>query len=504
MTKNLKLSVFYILIFLSLCVIHLSLFNYAYDDAYIHFRIAENFLLYGKPYFNLDEKVMASSSPGWTLTLLALFFMTGVKLKAVSIFNAAVTALAVYVYARVVDEAVGVGKTSHDALVALALLPILAYSNIGLMETSLALLLLGTGVLLYLRKNSVAFLFFGISVFFRLELAVFVSLFLAFNAYRKAVPVWKSCLYSALGAAPFIAYAYYYFGTIIPQPVRAKPVVFLLSRADVIELGVPGFFFEGSKGTIIESVLLAMLSYIVFRTALKYRHRFEQDVILLLLSGSVLIFLTYFFKKTYICNWYLPLYYAPFFLSSLIYVLDKRSALLGASLIAAFLPVGANFCITAYASVFDKSAYPIYSYEARVQKYLEVGRRLYERYPDYTLMTSEIGGLGFAFKGKVYDGVGLISEGALKYHPMKVPEQRPTGDFGSIPAGYIKEIQPDIIVSYDVYMDGLITPDVLDKYVRIKDDIYAPEDLKMLRDKGPLPGKLLSILIKKGRYTRGY
>jgi len=495
---------FYSVLFLAISLLNLSLFNYAYDDAYIHFRIAENFLVHGRPYFNLDERLMATSSPGWTLTLFAIFLMTGVKLKAVSIFNAAATTLAVYIYARVVDKAVADSKISHDVLVALVLLPILAYSSIGLMETSFALLLLGLGVLLYLRKDGLAFLFFGLCVFFRFELVVFLLLFLAFNAYKKAVPVWKTGFFASLGAAPFLAFDYAFFGTSIPHTIRAKSAVFSLNRVDVIDVGVPRFFFEGSMGVMIEFILLVVLLYVALRTALKYRGDFEHGVILLFLAGGASVFLAYFIQKTYIFSWYPPLYYAPVFISALVFAMKKRAPALIIFLLLAFLPFAALFCVTLYASLFDKSAYQYFSHEARVQKYLDVGRRLYERYPDYTLMTSEIGGLGFAFKGKIYDGAGLVSEDVLKYHPMKVPEQRPSGKFGSIPAGYAREIRPDIIVSYDFNMDRLFTPDILDKYVRIEENIYMPEDMAIMRKKSLLPENRLIVLIKKDRFTKGY
>ncbi len=500
--ETLRAAAFYLALFLGLALINLSLFNYACDDSYIHFRIAEN-LLHGRPYYNPGEPVMGSSSAGWTLTLFLLFLLAGVKLKVVSVFNAAATTLAAYVYARVVDEAAGKRRFSHDLLVAALLTSVLIYPDVGLMETPLALLVLGVGVFLYLRKNGLSFVLLGMSVFFRPELIVFLILFLGFNLHARVVPIRRSFLYSMLGAAPLIAYDYAFFGTLIPLPAIAKGVVYQLSRADVLDTGTPRFFLDGLSGLMAEAVLLLMLFYITLRMALKCRRGPGCGVPALLLSGGALIFLAYFFEKVKIDDWYAPLYAAPFFLSSLIYAVKEKNRVLGVFLLLAFLPFGAGLYDTAYAAARDRYACPHYYFEGRVGRYLEVGRRLYERYPDCTLMASEIGGLGFAFKGKIYDSVGLVSPGALRYQPMKVPEQRLSGQWGCIPAGYAAEKRPDIIVSIDRCMDRRFPAGFLDKYVMIKEDIYEPEEIDMLREKGMIVINRLLILIRKDRY-RGF
>jgi hypothetical protein len=54
-------------LFFALFVVRLP--GVAADDSFIHRRIALNFQQTGKPYFNLDQRVMVTSSPLWTLVL---------------------------------------------------------------------------------------------------------------------------------------------------------------------------------------------------------------------------------------------------------------------------------------------------------------------------------------------------------------------------------------------------------------------------------------------------
>src|SRR5712692_2540162 len=49
------------------------------DDAFIHLRIAHNFLQTGHPYFNPGEHVMVTSSPVWTLLLAMIELLFGMK-----------------------------------------------------------------------------------------------------------------------------------------------------------------------------------------------------------------------------------------------------------------------------------------------------------------------------------------------------------------------------------------------------------------------------------------
>jgi hypothetical protein len=95
-------------------------------------------------------------------------------------------------------------------------------------------------------------------------------------------------------------------------------------------------------------------------------------------------------------------------------------------------------------------------FDIRTIEYLSVGRSIYQECPTARLMSSEIGGLGEGFEGEILDAVGLATPSAIKYHPMRVPEERRSGDLGEIPTGFVSEMRPDVIVSYDVFAESLL------------------------------------------------
>jgi len=92
---------------------------------------------------------------------------------------------------------------------------------------------------------------------------------------------------------------------------------------------------------------------------------------------------------------------------------------------------------------------------------------LFSIYPDAKLLTSEIGGLGYSFKGEIIDGMGLITPRALDYHPMSVPQQRQSGALGAIPAQMVENENPELIVSYPGFVQEFDSSVYREEYFKI-------------------------------------
>jgi hypothetical protein len=201
----------------------------------------------------------------------------------------------------------------------------------------------------------------------------------------------------------------------------------------------------------------------------------------LIMLWGVCVLGAYVATRTYVFPWYEPLYEVPVLLVIGITILGIRSrfALLG--LVVFAIPMlgqmlGLSQVILA-ASV-NPACYQDFESGARVRHYVQIGNWLYDQYPRATLMTSEIGGLGYGFKGHMVDGAGLISPDALQYHPMSVPDERSAGYIGAIPVGFIEDTNPELIVSYDVFAEAFLESDALDRYVRFKYPVFLEEDFK--------------------------
>jgi hypothetical protein len=67
-----------------------------------------------------------------------------------------------------------------------------------------------------------------------------------------------------------------------------------------------------------------------------------------------------------------------------------------------------------------------------------------------TVLAPEIGALGYYLNGKLIDGCGLVSPEVIPYLPVPAQE-RINGDTGSIPLAFVRDTEPDYIVTMPVF-----------------------------------------------------
>jgi hypothetical protein len=486
--------------------LHLGLHRYAFDDAYIHFRVAEQFLEQGTPYYNSGEAVMASSSPAWTLLLSALFLVAGSSAGIVAILNGLIAALGALTFVALARELTAgeLGKPLCWAF-ALPYLSLIHFSSVGLMETALALLMLGLGALLYARRREEAFILLALAPCVRLEFALFFLLFFLHALLRRRQGIGRRLIYALLGAAPFVLYELYYFGSLLPGTVSAKRIVYSVSFADVSEFLLQNLvafapFMARSWGLLAGLTLLALLTGIAIagqarRRSLGHEH---GEILYLLGAGGLLIALVYILSKGLVFPWYVPLFAIPFTFA--LYAAAARSSWVAAYL-AILLVIGLPHAFTLSRSIMaaagNPAHYRYFAQNARARKYLETGERLFKRFPDARLMSSEVGGLGYTFRGRILDGVGLVSPEALRHHPMKVPEERSYGFIGAIPVPFVEEMEPELIVSLDIFIEDLLKSDVASRYNLIREPVYTEADLRVARSPVIWWSRHLNIMIRK-------
>jgi hypothetical protein len=83
--------------------LYVGLLPWAFDDAYIHLRIAENLAAGEGPYYNPGQVVNASSAPAWTLVLAALSILGSTTLW-IACFNAIVTVIGATVFVGLIKD----------------------------------------------------------------------------------------------------------------------------------------------------------------------------------------------------------------------------------------------------------------------------------------------------------------------------------------------------------------------------------------------------------------
>jgi hypothetical protein len=434
---------------IAICAVRLS--GMAADDSFIHRRIALNYQNLGRPYFNPDQRVMVTSSPLWTLLLAAsgaiLPVMNPVPWLELSFVL--MGAAAAYLLARE-----GVGSEGLSALVfpAIAFLYVCVGdlpSAIDQMETPAAIALILAGSLGVLTRKNWGMPLLVLACFTRYECVLLCAMAGMWMSARRQ---WtKSSLLGCVGIGFLgVAWLFWEYRTLIPNTVAAKSHLYITTRQHVVR----AFIF--SKTRAVLCLAAGLLWWIYGRE----RRRQQNSAAILLAGFGVFLGVAYIARKTFIFPWYLPLVLVPIAIAILLRTngRDFKQAAFGAAfagvLLFSFAALDVRLLLAAWhGAPGNITDFPL---AARVHAYRRIGAALDDVCPSAVLMTSEIGGLGWEFHGEILDGAGLASPEAIHYHPMRVPQERSSGSLGEIPAGFVRDRRPDLIVSYDVLAESAL------------------------------------------------
>lgn len=483
----------YAALFLFLVFLHLSLAAYAADDAYIHFRIARNFLRFGAPYYNHHEAVMASSSSLWTVLLTLSLAVFSDPLLTTPLINAAISLANVLVWSAILRRGGARSLIVADSLAALLYGATTLVASIQLMETPLALALLGMAVLGLVDGRSWAALPLACAVFCRLEVLVFVPCSAVYVLLRRAREVRRFVIYALLGTLPFIAYGYFYFGTVIPQTVVAKRVIYSLRVSEVLVLALKEWVGEVllfRYPALVAGWLVVTVGVILFALARLARSssatpasdgtvaagdpgRSLAPYTVLLLVPSALLFLAYCLSRTFLFPWYTPLYALPLLTYCVISarMRGREALVLCVILLAPALPkLGLNIV----APFGRPDLFAEFTNGATVRRYLSIGHHIQANQPNATVMAPEIGGLGYAFEGILFDSAGLATPDALRHYST---EQTSTGMLGTVPPTFVAEKMPDFIVAPKTFATSFLSHPVSSSYLQEEFPVFLPVDL---------------------------
>jgi hypothetical protein len=239
------------------------------------------------------------------------------------------------------------------------------------------------------------------------------------------------------------------FGSIVPNTVRAKSIIYNLDLSE--SAMTAGWTFPTWS-------LIALLALHLIPIVVLWRDPERRDVAAAMSFGAGLLSL-YLARRTLVFPWYIPIFTLPLFAAYLLALTgrDRRLRIIVA-LIALLMGVGPLTQATREAfglAIGRPSLYRDYWTGLRVKRYLEVGAELAQRFPGSTLMTSEVGALGWEFDGRIIDAAGVTSPECLRYHPVSVPEDRDSGILGAIPPQAVIDIRPHLLVSMDLFSKGV-------------------------------------------------
>lgn len=413
--------------------------SYPADDAFIHLRIARHFAENGVPYYNLGERVNGSSSLLWTVLLSTLFKLFGVSTTLLPLLEWLLAVGCFALCALLLRE-----RYSWPISVAAAFVVITVFllNTASLwMETPAAIFFFLLSVLFLRRETSLwAGFFAGLAFLTRLEFGLWLLI-----AFFACTGISKKKSYLCGAAFPllfFVVYNSYYFGSLIPNTVFAKSKIYPIEQSHF-------WYLFG-----IHQWLGFALFFACFIQLLLLRKQKAAPWLVALSLFSIALPVLYFVKKTYMFPWYMPLILCPMSLVFLLATSLKRLPLSVCYILSTTM-----FFVLALKEAVGlvqnrPSRHRDYLACERVRQYQRIGKTLYRQFPNATLMTSEIGGLGWTFEGKIADGAGLVSPQFLKYQPVPVPLNRGDHALGAIPPDAVREAKPDLIVSMDIFSEA--------------------------------------------------
>jgi hypothetical protein len=372
------------------------------------------------------------------------------------------------------------------------------------METPLALLIAGLGTYFLLQSKPSGFALIGLAAYIRLELLILLALTSLFIVLQRQFHLQRIIGYIALGTLPLLIFDLYFFHTVVPHAIAAKSITYSIvwwqPAVNMLFFSLRTILFNNIVFYFGIGTTLLSIALITTVTALREWKVSKRVWPILFCLWSLLVVGGYILGHANIFEWYIPLYTIPLLVACFLCSISTdypRNMVIRGLLYVLFLISAISMTRVVYASVYNPSAYSFFEPGSRVKVYLNIGTILNDEYPDATLLTSEIGGLGFAFRGRILDAVGLASTDALDFHPMKIPEQRSSGTTGAIPPGYVKLNTPDLIVSYDSFAQALLKDEVIQQYNIVLIPAYLPEDAIYSEDRTIWGNRYLRVYIRK-------
>jgi hypothetical protein len=422
---------------------------------------------------------MSTSAPLWNLVLAAFmtFWPALNSSPLISAFAIAVTSVSALVFVLRVSEGRGHSRfrTAISCTIAvIAIFSTLLPAAVDQMETPFGIALALSGLIFLEDAPAFGLTLMVLSGFVRYELFGYLVLAIGYLAISRKIR-FKILLAPLCAMAIGFGWLEASFHTIVPNTIKAKRIGYSVPYRPLAHAILSSNHDLGLCALFLSVVVV----WVIFFNARAggYEFRRTNATGIFLLTYALAAWCVYFAGDTMMFGWYRPIVVLPLALGTILCLIVDGSLLsaLPASILTALLCVPAWGYVSA--AVLNKpNSIPGYADAARVHTYLRVGNAIWKVCPNSTLMTSEIGGLGESFHGYIYDGFGLTNPDALRYQPLKVPEERSSGTIGAIPWQYVMDKMPDIIVSYDIYAKALLNSSVLNNYKDKAFPTFAPPD----------------------------
>jgi hypothetical protein len=497
----------FVLVLLAACAtgwiayIHLKCVVLPYDDSFIFYPFVDNFVAGRGLIYNIGERAWGYSTVTYIFWLSAWrYLLPTVPLPDIAVrtnlLPFAAVCVAVYLLVlRYTQKRLLAAAAAAALMFNAALLGI----STGGMETFLFMALAFFSLLAAgAQKPFAAGLLAGLAVLTRIEgLTLAPILFVLLRKpYRAA---FKMTAAMAISPLAWLVYARGFYGVYLPHSIIAKArPIYVLPRWDagvrmIMNLGdlfsVPGLIGGLSVLLFLGWCTVACLKF------QPYREKGAWTVPALFWG----IFAGYAYGNPLLFEWYYPQVFIPALVTAVlgiatIFQSRVRMAYRAVGVICAVWVTTATVHGWMPQLRSDSSPnVPVSSIDSepgrlRCKTYREAAQWLNDkRGPGETVMAPEIGALGYYLKGSLIDALGLVSPEAIPYLPTPASE-RLGGAYGSIPLAFVRDAQPEYIVTMPVFAEKNVLDDPWAKSTyravtefRLPTPVYGSDRVLILR-----------------------
>jgi hypothetical protein len=458
------------------------------DDAYVTFRYARNVATGVGFVYNAGEHVLGTTTPLWTLVLAGAYLLGGHDLSGVALAISALADAGTAVVLYFLSRAFGWPREWGAILAGLfAVSPYsIAFAASGMESSLFGFLVVLAAFAISRGRYGLAAVSVALATLARPEGIILAALALVQYVWRgRAVP-WRPAATFLAILLPWCLFATWQFGSFLPQSVLAKGAGHdssaLANAAWFLnQLGRPGL---NALALPTESprvrLGIALSAVILFAVLLQRRrvaaylsgHRMYLTLALFapLLVGA---YVAAGVRGVQMFHWYLvPL--VPFYLIGIVGSLRaatarlaRRGAWVAAPILFAWTLAGSNLAddpgLPAWA--------PLGATNAVERAYMSAGHDLSQPIPEMRVAAPDIGALGYVSNVRILDTFGLISPESARYYPLP-----PGAPYAEIPPDLIRDQQPDLIVSLDLWLSpGLLDAKWFQSNYRLVERVDVPD-----------------------------
>lgn len=447
------------------------------DDAFITFRYSRNLVEGNGFVYNLGERVLGTTTPLYTLWMALLGLLFGDHYPTFALLtNALADALGVYLLYWIVKHLTSQIWLARWVALLWAIAPFSVTFAIGGLETSLHNLWMLAAWAAYLQgRPRWLGLFCALGVLTRPDALLWAVPLLAHQAWAelrqhrfqpRRWAFWQTWAAGMLAFAPWMLFAWAYFGSPIPQTVSTKAAVYDVPATQALEAflnhyatPLQGQFTFGPPAIMVGIIFYPTLAMIGLRWASARSPRALPMLVYPWVYFGVFVAL-----NPLIFRWYLtpplPAYLVAIACGAV--ALWQLIPAAGVRMGLAWLAAGLTLLFGLQAWTLSTEHGPqrpapqmaFHDIELNYRRMAEILRNDYGLRESDTLAAGDIGALGYYSRARIFDTIGLVTEGAADYYsdPAALRALRAEGQNYVIPPDLILDREPDFLV----VMEGFI------------------------------------------------